>query len=670
MRVVSAVVLSVAVFGSMVWADPPKSAEPRPPQLIGQYSLTKPKPLALLHATFQDHAVLQRDRPIPVWGTAAPKAKISVTLGGKTLKTAAGKSGKWLVEFSPLSAGGPYTLSAEASDGQKQTVSDILIGDVFLCSGQSNMEMPVQMASNYGADLREANNANLRLFHVQRFPSAAPRDTFGADAGWAVTSPQSVADFSAACYNFGKNLQPVVKVPVGLIEDAWGGSIIQAWLSAESLRKLGGYDGLLDLLPVYAADPRAAEDKWADMAARWWGKRDPALAANPAWSDPAYDDAGWQTVTMTGTWRFWGPAETKTFNGIVWMRKTVELSEAQAGAATLSLGPVDSVDVLFVNGKRVGAGRGYDMLRNYEISAGLLHPGKNVIAWAVQGGAGPLFAGEKMLLKTAGGTVPLAGPWRFKTSAPIAQTGNPPGVPWLNQFGMSDLHNGMILPLGKTGIRGIVWYQGESNEGEDAAYAKMLPLLFADWRKQFGADTPVAVVQLPNFGPYRTEAAASNWAAMREAQRRAAADDKRAALVTTIDIGQMDNIHPANKQEVGRRIALAMRKLVYGEEVVASGPAPVSATVRGSSVTVRFSHPGTEMVVYGANRPVGFQLCDAAKVCRFVDATRSGDDIVLDAAGIAPAFVRFGWADSPLINVYDSTGLPAGPFEMAATATP
>jgi sialate O-acetylesterase len=635
-----------------------------PPSLAGA---TSEIPAILLHKTFQDHAVLQRGQPIPVWGTAPPGAKVTVTLGNKTVSAKADPSGRWQAKLPPLPAGGPFTLTARGSDGAVQTAGDILIGDVFLCSGQSNMEMPVNVASNYGADIGGATNTGIRLFHVQRFPSPAPQDDFGAGATWAVTSPAAVTDFSAACYNFGKNLQPAVNVPVGLIEDAWGGSIIEAWLSAGNVRELGGRDFLLDMLKAYAASPRDAESKWRDYARDWWKTHDPASAGTPAWSDPATDDLTWNKIVPTGTWRAWNAPPLDSFNGIVWLREKVELTADQAkSAAVLSLGAIDRADIAFVNGVPVGAGQGYDVPRNYDIPAGTLHAGSNLIAVGVQGGAGMLSPAGQMTLNPKGGApVKLDAPWRYKLSAPMDKTGVVADMPWLNQFGLTVLYNGMIRPLGETKIRAAIWYQGESNVGSRQEYARMLPAMIGEWRKQFGAGMPFIVVQLPNFGPFGAGAEESGWAEMREVQRTVVSRTPNTALVTTIDIGQPDNIHPTNKQEVGRRIALAAEKLVYGMNIAATGPTPRDAVRNDDAIAVRFDHIENGLIVYASNRPIGFQLCDANRQCRYVDATQRGNEIDLDAARIPAAVsVRYCWADSPICNVYNSAGLPAVPFEM------
>ena len=635
--------------------------------VVAQSDYTVPRPLTLLYTTFQDHAVLQRDKPIPLWGQTNPGATVTVTLDGETADATADAGGKWQVVLAPLAAGGPYTVTARSSDGTAQTLNDVTLGDVFLCSGQSNMEMPVSVASNYNADIGGATNTNIRLFHVQRFPSAAPRETFGADATWSVTSPATITDFSAACYNFGKNLEPAVHVPVGLIEDAWGGSVIQAWLSADKVRKLGGYDPYLDLLPLYAASPKLAEQKWREIAHAWWLAHDPASSSVPAWHDPAYDDSSWSQIVPTGTWREWNVPVLKEFNGVVWLRETIELSVDQAkGAAILSLGAIDQSDSSWVNGIEVGDGQGYDVNRNYDVPAGTLHAGTNLIAVGVLGGAGLLSPANQMMLKLAdGSTIHLIAPWRYKLSAPMDKTGTIANIPWLNQFGLTVLSNGMIQPLGPTQLRGVVWYQGESNAGAPKEYGRLLPALIDDWRRRFGADLPFIVVQLPNFGPQKTTPDESSWAMLREVERTVANDTPNTGLVVTIDIGQPDNIHPTNKQELGRRIALVAQRLVYGMDVVESGPTPVAAIRNRNIVTISFAHTAKALTIPASNRPIGFQICDAKERCQFADAIQNGNEIEIDVSHIEHvASVRYCWADSPICNVYNSANLPGVPFEI------
>ena len=635
--------------------------------LLLALALSQPAAAGLLYTTFQDHAVLQRQIPIPVWGTTTPGATVTVSLAGARITAHAGPDGGWHATLPALPAGGPYTLTALSSAGTRQTAADILIGDVYLCSGQSNMEYPTRLASDYDQDVNNATNTLIRLFHIERFPSALPRTTFGAGAHWEVTSPQSVREFSAVCYFFGRDLQPAVGVPIGLIESAWGGSVIEAWISAPRMRRLGGYDSSLDRLPAYAASVPQAWHDWDRFAAQWWRAHDPASAASPPWYAPAYEDSSWPDIVPAGTWRVWNVPSLKTFNGIVWLRKELVLTAREAGQqAILSLGAIDRSDITWVDGVEVGASEGYDVPRVYAVPAGLLHAGRNVIALGVLGGAGPLLPGSQMTLKLADGTsVPLSGEWRYETSAPMSRTGRIPHVPWLNQFGLTVLHNGMIAPLGATRIRGVLWYQGEANADQAPRYAKLLPALIADWRQQFGPSTPVLVVQLPGFGAYRTQPQSSDWAQLREVERRVVAATPRAGLAVTIDIGSPTFLHPTDKQDVGERLALLARNLIYRENVVGISPSPVAAWRSRGEVVVRLDAHGGGLAAEESNRPIGFQLCGAGERCAFVDAKQRGTDIVLDASSAPDAIkVRYCWSDTPICNLYDREGLPAAPFEL------
>jgi sialate O-acetylesterase len=641
--------------------------KPPPPvvAIVKADQKSAPRPLTLLYTTFQDHAVLQRNKPIPVWGRTAPGAEVEVSFAGQTATATADTSGQWKAELKPMPAGGPYLLSAKSSSGESQTVKDVMIGDVYLCSGQSNMELPLRLATNYDGELRSANNPMIRLFHVQRFTSPAPRATFGSDASWAMTTPDTAKEFSATCYYFGRELQPAAGVALGLIEDAWGGSAIQAWISNDKLASLGGYGETLDIVKTYAATPKAGDLKYRALVHSWLAANDPALEAG--WADPSFDDSGWDSLVATGGYRPW--PKLANFNGVVWLRKTIELTETEAaGAATLNLGQISDIDLTFINGVEVGAGEGYDVPRAYAVPAGTLHAGKNVIVVAVKMGAAFLDTADKMNLKLTGSiTKPLAGPWKFKTSAnePLPAIAH---QPWLNQFGVSTLYNGMILPLGPTAIRGIIWYQGETDSGQPAEYRRLLKALIEDWRAHFGTDTPFFAVQLPGFGAPRIAPGQSSWAETRESQRVTVAATPNAGLAVTTDLGVPDNIHPQMKQEVGRRLALLAKQMVYGLPIEGTSPSPVSAIRQRKSVVVHFDHVGAGLTAREWDKAIGFSVCDANNSCHWVDGTLAKDTVTLAAPAKAQT-VRFCWSDSPMCNLYSAEGLPAVPFELPITTS-
>jgi sialate O-acetylesterase len=495
---------------------------------------------------------------------------------------------------------------------------------------------------------------------------------FGADASWAVTSTENVKEFSAVCYYFGREVQPAAGVAVGLIEDAWGGSAIQAWISNEKLATLGGYDTVLDIVKTYATAPSEGDRKYRAVVHGWFDANDPAMKAATPWYTEAFDDSTWDELVATGGWRPW--PKLKDYEGILWVRKTVDLTAAEAqGAATLTLGQISNFDLAFVNGTEVGAGEAYDVVRNYTVPAGTLHEGKNVIAIGMLVGGGFLDAAEKMNLKLAGGVLkPLTGPWRWKTTVAASKVPPIPHQPWLNQFGVSTLRNGMITPLGPTQIRGIVWYQGETDSGQPAEYRRLLKALIEDWRGKFGVDTPFYVVQLPGYGAPRTTPGTSAWAETRESQRLVIAATPNSGLAVTSDLGVPDNIHPQMKQEVGRRLALFARAQIYGQAVESVSPTPVAITRRGKTVTVSFEHVGTGLVSREWGKAIGFSLCSADNVCHWADGIVSKDAIKLDLPkqpkkSLPITKVRFCWADSPMCNLYSTEGLPAVPFEMAIT---
>ena len=621
----------------------------------------------LLAPVFTDHAVLQRGQPIRVWGAAKPGAVVSLTLGEAQASATADPDGRWSTTFPAREPGAALTLTAKA-EGEAQTISDLLVGDVWLCSGQSNMEYPLRRALNGEAEVANSADPDIRLFQTGRTSLPEPTSALPKEAAWRLASPESANNFSAACFFMGRELKKTTGAPIGLIDATWGGSVIQDWISREGLHALGDYDEGLAVLAEYAKAPQSGAALWSAMLGRWAAKAEPQAAA---WSRPDFDDRAWATMPAEQFWET--NAGLETFDGTIWLRATITLTAKQAKqGATLSLGPIDDLDTTFVNGREVGSSQGWDRPREYRIAPGGLKAGSNLIAVRAidtSGGGGAWGpAAQKGLKLDDGAFVPLGSTWRYKISATIAQSGLPPTAPWVGTSGLSTLRNGMIAPLIPYGLKGFAWYQGEANVAEPTAYARLLPALVADWRRSFDApDAPFLVVQLAEFGPRQVRPVESGWAGVRDVQRRVAAADPKVGLASAVDIGDIYDIHPANKQQVGHRLALLARKLAYGEtRLVAAGPAPLSATRTGEAVAVRLDQPA---VVQSDVRPAGFELCDASGACRFADAILSGDQVSLAVpAGFAPVKVRFAWADSPILNLYGATGLPATPFELAITA--
>jgi sialate O-acetylesterase len=623
---------------------------------------------ALLNALFQDHAVMQREQAAPVWGHARPNQSLSIAFAGRTLNARADAQGNWQAALPALPAGGPYTLTVTAADGSTQTARDILVGDVWLCSGQSNMELQVNRTLDSRGEISGANNDRIRMLRVPQAGTAAPQPAFAGPVQWTPTNPRTVPEFSAACYYVARELQKTVNVPMGLINASLGGSRIEPWLSATALRATGGEDAALDALARYATDQVGAAADWAEVWMKWW-RALPGMTNGEPWN-PAAPTSGWRDAPrpLVG-YQQWGVPELATYTGMLWYRTTVKLSAAQAAQqATLSLGNVDEIDQTWVNGIGVGSGG-----RNYTLPRGRLHAGDNLIVVNVlntykEGGIyGP--PATRTLRFADGSTASLDdGGWQYR---PVpASAGTPPLAPWLSTNGKTTLFNGMIAPLGHYGLRGALWYQGESNTagGDAARYRKLLTAYRADLRAHFDAQLPLLIVQLSAYGPAPSRPAESGWAEVREAQRLVATDDARTAVVVSIDIGDRYDIHPANKQELGRRLARAARHVVYGEALPPSGPQPVSALRQGSGVAVRFKDVTGKLIAYSSDHPIGFELCRSdANSCRYADADLVNGQVLLHNADAAVTRVRYCWSESPVCTLYDEASLPAGPFELAIT---
>lgn len=627
----------------------------------------------LLNPLFQDHAVLQRDRADPVWGRAKPGTAVTVSFAGHTVQARAGADGRWQASLPALPAGGPYTLTARTADGATQTIRDLLVGDVWLCSGQSNMVLQVRRTLDLDSEVRDASNDRLRMLTVDDIASATPQAEIPRTDHWLPTTPANVPNFSATCYYYARELQKTVPVPMGMVVAAWGGSRIEPWMSAQALRKVGGYDQGLDLLALYAKDRPRAEQQWDREWKAWWLGRPGASKANAPWNASSLGEPGWQRAPLEhGAWQHWGIPSLAGFTGMLWYRTTVKLDKAQAAQGAVLDLLANEIDQTWVNGHWVGTAYG-SVQRHYKVPAGVLHEGVNLIAVNVLGTyrddglQGP--ASSRALKLADGSSIPLQN-WQYQVVP--ASYGAPPDLPWQSTSGLSTLYNGMIAPLGHYGFRAALWYQGESNTGDPGNYRALLEGLRDDFRARFGADLPLLIVQLSSYGPSPTQPGESGWAEVRDIQRRVAAEDPRSGLAVAVDIGERYDIHPANKQELGRRLARAARHVIYGDKALPpSGPAVRSATRDGDTVTLDFGDVTGKLVAYSTDHPTAFELCGAQPgSCHYAVADLHGDQVVLHAPVPADAVtrVRYCWADSPICTLYDQAGLPAGPFEIPITS--
>jgi sialate O-acetylesterase len=617
---------------------------------------------------FSDHAVLQRDEPIAVWGTADAGRKLTVTLGGRTATGSADAHGKWKIQLPPQPAGGPYTLTVTSS-GQTVSRADILVGDVYLCSGQSNMEFLQRASTNALAPTYGPPNDKLRFLNVQKNSAAAPQDELKGPVAWTPVTAETVGDASAVCYYMARSLQGQYKIPVGFINASWGGTTIQSWIGAESLRTLGDYTARVDAVAQYGSDPAAAmrgEDARDEV---WWRAHDAATAAQRAYVAPDFDDSAWPAVTPSGSWKDSGVAGFKDFDGVAWYRTAVTLTEAQAQAANaLRLGPVDTYDSTWVNGVRVGAAAMSWTWRDYAVPAGVFKPGRNVIVMRVlSGGQGGGLSGPTEVRNIGlkdGQSVPLPAAWKVQRGSAVKGL-TLPSAPWDVPTSLSTLYNGMIAPLVGYKFKLAAWYQGEANAGAADEYRTLLPMLMRDWRQRFGEPAlPFLVVQLTSFGSTAKMPGDSGWAELRAAQADAVAKDAHAGLAVTLDVGDRFDIHPTQKTLVGERLARAARAVAYGEKTAPGSPTAVSARRVGNDIVVAYKDAGSGLVTYSSDRAIGFEVC-AGKACRYADARVQGDTVVLPGAAAPDVTrVRYAWADAPFVNLFGGDDLPAAPFQL------
>ena len=615
---------------------------------------------------FADHAVLQRDRPITVWGTAAPGETVTVKLGERSVTALAARDGKWRAVLPAMTAGGPYMLSVGGATGTPtQQISDVLVGDVFLCGGQSNMEFQIRHATGLEV-VPSSNDAQLRFVTIPDTSVPAPAADLPARAEWKAVTPETVGDASAVCYFMARSLRATEQVPMGFIASEWGGTRIESWMSAPSLGKLPGFADRLATVATYGSDPASAVAGEGARRERAWEAYDPAARKERAFRPAAFDDRNWATLPADDGQL---PATDRAgLDGVVWLRTAVDLTPEQAGAARrVQLGPIGKFDETYINGRYVGGGSVDWVWRNYEFPAGVLKTGRNVIAIRVVGANGRMAftnTTNRAIGLSDGGSVPLKGPWRYRIGSPVQNAQIAP-APWEVPNSLTTLYNGMIAPLSGYGLKLAAWYQGESNTGEAGAYRGLLTNLMADWRRTFAQpDLPFFVVQLTAFGKPQTVPIDSGWAALRQAEAEAVAADPHAGLAVTLDVGDRFDIHPAQKKVVGERLARLARVIAYRHPGLRSGPEAAEAVRQGDDIVVRFRNVTNGLQRYGGASAIGFERC-AGQSCSFVDGTVQGDTVVLPGANRSEATtIRYAWSDAPFVNLFDGADLPAAPFTL------
>jgi sialate O-acetylesterase len=641
------------------------------PSLIVTLAAPMAQATVRLPALVGSHMVLQRERPIPVWGWASPNEAVTISFRGKTYPAKPGADGRWQATLPAQPAGGPYSLTVKGQNTIELT--DILVGDVWLASGQSNMEMPIKdqpggfsPVQNADQEIAGANFPNIRLFTVTKAVAYRPQADLSG-TGWQVCSPATVGRFSAVAYFFGRDIYQQYKVPQGLISSNWGGTPAEAWVGAEGLRAFPEFQPRVQDF-AQRTNNLAADQEVFNTQLRTFMQNIRAhdkgyLAGKQTWAAPGFDAHAWPQMTLPGLWE--STPGLNNYNGIIWFRKDIDLPASAAGQPlTLALGQIDDADSTWFNGVKVGSTQGYNQPRVYQVPGALVKAGRNVVAVRVEdtGGGGGIWGEPAALRLTYGGnTLSLAGPWQYQVGLDPKDLPVPP-FPGGPQMAPTTLYNGMIAPVLPYAIKGVIWYQGETNADRAEQYRTLFPALIADWRTRWGYQFPFLFVQLANYMAATPQPAESAWAELREAQARTLAVS-HTGMATAIDIGEAGDIHPRNKQDVGHRLALAAHQVAYGDKsVVYSGPTYAGMTVAKNTVRLKFDHRGTGLVSKGAALR-GFAVAGADHTFHWATAQVQGNEVVVQSEQVPnPVAVRYDWADNSDGNLYNKEGLPALPF--------
>ena len=569
---------------------------------------------------FTDNMVLQQKSNAPVWGTAEPGTGVTVktSWNKKSYTAEAGEDGKWMVKVNTPGAGGPYSMTVTEKGEDPVTISNILIGEVWLCSGQSNMEMPV--SGSWGEVLnheQEVENAakypKIRLITVEKTTSSVPEEDFKTSNGdgWVVCSPEYIKDFSATAYFFGKEIHLERGVPVGLIHSSWGGTVIEAWMTKESLagvKDLGSQAQQVAEWPASREERREktvkAMDAWNALSTNF----DNYYSQIDDFKDAKYNDSDWKSTKFPGNIE-------QDFDGHVLVRRSIDIPASWAGKSlTLNIGGVDDKDITYFNGVKVGENQGWNKARTYTIPAELVKAGKATVAIRIidLSGIGGIAGNDQAFYLQApdGSKVSLAGEWKYRNDGDYSNMPQRPVNMYNEPYWSTVLYNAMISPLVPYSIKGTIWYQGCSNDSRAYQYQDLMRLMIADWREQWGYDFPFYITQLANYTGRQTQPTESSWAELREAQSMAAKVVPNTGMAVTIDIGEAYDIHPRNKQEVGRRLALQALNKTYGMNVVCSGPVYEGYEIDGNTIRIRFSSTAKKLVAKG-DRLEGFTIAGA-----------------------------------------------------------
>lgn len=624
----------------------------------------------VLPSVFSDNMVFQQKTNVPVWGKsdAGKTITIKTSWNGKTYTGKAGADGNFKVMLTTPAHGGPYTVSI--SDGEVTTLNNVLIGDVWICSGQSNMEMPLEgwgKINNYEQEVRDANFPNIRLLQGLHITSNTPlEDAKVSNGGWTACNPKYIAEFSAVAYFFAREINKKTGIPIGLIHTSWGGTIAEAWTSAATLKTIPDF---VEAVKAIEATENNVGESFETRVKNWMNmlvEKDAGFKQmQPQWLSPTLDVSSWKTMTLPVLWE---NAGMPGFDGVVWFRKNITIPPSWEGKEMkVNLGTIDDMDLTFLDEGLIGSNAGFMTPRNYTVTGDRVKAGNHVITVRIldTGGEGGLYGNKEVisLVSANGEKISLDGEWKYniglnlKDVAPVPTANDGPNRTTV-------LYNAMIHPYLQFPIKGAIWYQGESNADRANQYRRLFPAMITDWRKSWNQpDFPFYFVQLANFMKEEAQPVPSAWAELRDAQRQTLSLPNT-GMAVAIDIGDAADIHPKNKQDVGYRLALIALAKDYGVKVPFSGPNYKSQQVAGNTIKLSFSATEGGLKAKDGGELKGFAIAGADQKFHWAKAVVSGNQIVVSSPDVPnPVAVRYAWANNPVCNLVNGAGLPASPFK-------
>ena len=629
-----------------------------------------------LPVLISDGMVLQREAKINIWGWASPGEKVAVKFMNKTFRSITDSQGNWKIVLPPLKAGGPFSMLVKGNNSI--TIGNIMIGDVWFCSGQSNMVTPMErVKERYPDEIKNAHYPEIRNIFVPTASDVTKVHNDLPPGKWIAASPQDILGFGAVSYFFAKSIYTEYKVPIGIINASVGGTPIEAWISEDGLKEIPAYAGRMEkfrdtafMNPITRAASlrRNGVGQNSPMAQK---VTDKGLTGSKTWFDPAYIPEGWHTFWLPG---YWDDQGVKGLNGVVWFRKEVHVPATMTGKpAKLFMGRIVDADQVYVNGVLSGSITYQYPPRRYDLPSGLLKPGKNLIVIKITNNTGKGgFVPDKPYYLVAGNdSIDLRGAWLYKVGQVFRPVVFDPArfSPTLNmQNEPTGLYNTMVAPAIHYSVKGFLWYQGETNTGKPKEYQQLLPALINDWRNKWQQGTlPFLFVQLPNFMEVQYLPSESQWAELRFGQLKSLSVPNT-AMAVTIDVGEWNDIHPLEKRVVGERLALAARKLAYGnDKIVYSGPVYRSSFKEGDNIIIEFEHIGSGLTVKGGGELYYFAIAGADRKFVWAEARIDKNCVIVRSDEVKdPVYVRYAWADNPEgANLYNMEGLPASPFEAS-----